>query len=566
MPSIRSHVLCSSLGHSGCCIRLVLLVGLIGLLHRRDSGLLAAVDIRGVYVVSHSQKRFQDLQTGLREKLGSLPVKQWHARKNFLEASPDDVNQLIDSGVVWPHAVPTSVVHEVLGESDYNQWRQAFRSENRWEDVRHHRDAPRRPDDGWIEAIDHTPESFSKSVSQLELWKDLAESTEDEADSAAYLILNENSSLNEDANLESLVKRLEEVPSDWRLVFLGGLDLLGNQGQHDVAEGVRRLYPWFFSREAPYLITRGGAKMALQHCQPLRWRLDCQLAGYHSFTQKDAEVAARISGSDPSLAAYCLVPAMASYLSHELAPYQSLFAIPTVAGLPYGGSDDTLEAREARLSEELDAVISWAMRLTDVPVFPLWCPQRTVEGNTGMIVEAREVQRELAQTAGLKRILEIGFNGGHSALRWLLYSGATLHAFDLGTHEYCEPAASWLETLFPERLSLTWGDSMEELPKYVKSASEKYDLIFIDGGHDYHIAQSDLKYCAFLANPEDHILLMDDTNLEGPEKAWDELIASGHVEELKRYHGRDLGADFDTATWGFSVGRYTAKAINEGIP
>ena len=44
----------------------------------------------------------------------------------------------------------------------------------------------------------------------------------------------------------------------------------------------------------------------------------------------------------------------------------------------------------------------------------------------------------------------------------------------------------------------------------------KCDIISVDGGHDYEDAYVDLQNMWFLANPEFHVLFLDDTNCEGP--------------------------------------------------
>ena len=127
----------------------------------------------------------------------------------------------------------------------------------------------------------------------------------------------------------------------------------------------------------------------------------------------------------------------------------------------------------------------------------------------------------------MKTICEVGFNAGHSALRWLTHSSAKaaflsmlvhrLHlkwfdglelevlSFDLGDHPYSRPAAMWLASQFPEklrckidqrdaengaealavslagvirtrrilrRLELIWGDSLATVPEFHRQKPE----------------------------------------------------------------------------------------------
>lgn len=51
--------------------------------------------------------------------------------------------------------------------------------------------------------------------------------------------------------------------------------------------------------------------------------------------------------------------------------------------------------------------------------------------------------------AGARRICEIGFNAGHSAMEFLHASpGSTYVFFDLGEHAYTRPCADYIEAVF----------------------------------------------------------------------------------------------------------------------
>ena len=54
--------------------------------------------------------------------------------------------------------------------------------------------------------------------------------------------------------------------------------------------------------------------------------------------------------------------------------------------------------------------------------------------------------------------------------------------------------------------------SKNTIPEYIVSNPKKFDLIFIDGGHDLETAESDLFNCKDLSH-NDTIVIMDDTVL-----------------------------------------------------
>ena len=89
---------------------------------------------------------------------------------------------------------------------------------------------------------------------------------------------------------------------------------------------------------------------------------------------------------------------------------------------------------------------------------------------------------------------EIGFNSGQSSLFWLLYDDRIhVTSFDIGNHKYVHAASRFLNTKFPNRFRLILGDSTQTLPKFRReNPSFVCDLWFIDGGHSFSVASSDL--------------------------------------------------------------------------
>lgn len=159
-----------------------------------------------------------------------------------------------------------------------------------------------------------------------------------------------------------------------------------------------------------------------------------------------------------------------------------------------------------------------------------------------------------------KYIMEIGFNAGHSAELFLSNSNAYLYSFDIGEHfhEYLKYGKQFINIKYPNRHTLVFGNSLETIPRFAKNNEILFDVIFIDGGHDYEVAHSDLMNCRLLSHKET-IVIMDDIvskdNLQagytiGPSKAWNDLIKNNLLTEINHFD------------YGFGKGQSIGKYIN----
>lgn len=165
------------------------------------------------------------------------------------------------------------------------------------------------------------------------------------------------------------------------------------------------------------------------------------------------------------------------------------------------------------------------------------------EGYSQQIPSQVDDLAELTKNPNIS-VLEIGFNAGHSAEVFLRHnSELTLTSFDLGIHDYVHTAKEYIDAIYPDRHELILGDSVLTIPKYTNdNPNKKFDVIFIDGGHEYEIAKADLENCMKLAHGNT-LILLDDTMYTqewmqdytvGPTRAWLEYINDNKITEIKR--------------------------------
>jgi predicted O-methyltransferase YrrM len=161
------------------------------------------------------------------------------------------------------------------------------------------------------------------------------------------------------------------------------------------------------------------------------------------------------------------------------------------------------------------------------------------EGNSCDIKAQTDRLIDLCSNIDYATILEIGFNAGHSANTFLSHTLAHVTSLDLNVRGSVIYGKEYIDKKYPGRHTLIIGDSTVTLPEYIAShPDKKFDLIFIDGGHTYDVAISDLMNCKNLAH-SNTVLIMDDVVLSeqyhvsytvGPTQSWIEAINGGHVQ------------------------------------
>ncbi len=131
-----------------------------------------------------------------------------------------------------------------------------------------------------------------------------------------------------------------------------------------------------------------------------------------------------------------------------------------------------------------------------------------------------------------QKVLEIGFNTGHSALLFLLANPSSkLLCFDIVEHPYTMKCFEYLQSIFGDRLEMIVGDSTVTIPKYCQEhPGEMFDVFHLDGSHDVTIARLDFQNTWPLVRD---VIIFDDTQDEILSNLLNEYIDEGIVHEIK---------------------------------
>lgn len=155
------------------------------------------------------------------------------------------------------------------------------------------------PDEQKLFGVDLTAGGLGCALSHMQIWKDVIERFPEE-EGGCFLVLEDDCRFLPGFSEEVLRTRLAEVPDDWEMVFLGGVDLMRRQAALEVVPGVRRLYRGFRETTA-YLVTVAGCKACLEVSVPMSWQIDTHL------TENEVELEGGLSYTVKPRG-YCLFP------------------------------------------------------------------------------------------------------------------------------------------------------------------------------------------------------------------------------------------------------------------
>ena len=142
---------------------------------------------------------------------------------------------------------------------------------------------------------------------------------------------------------------------------------------------------------------------------------------------------------------------------------------------------------------------------------------------------------DLQRLPHVKKVLEIGFNAGHSAETFLNQPQCEkLVSFDINTHGYTSVGTEFMQHKFKERFVFVPGESKKQVPKYASAhPHEKFDLIFIDGGHAFDLVVNDIRNCQALADRNALVWLDDYETIIGVKAGVDECVDKGVIALLE---------------------------------
>ncbi len=125
------------------------------------------------------------------------------------------------------------------------------------------------------------------------------------------------------------------------------------------------------------------------------------------------------------------------------------------------------------------------------------------------------------------RLLEVGFNAGHSALLALTANPRLVYSgIDIGVHRYTRPCFDYLRSVFGARIDLRIGSSEDVLPLYATQRPRRWQRLHIDGGHKIEIAYRDLVLACRVVG-QGGLILLDDVNAKSVRAAGNMLLMEG---------------------------------------
>jgi predicted O-methyltransferase YrrM len=186
-----------------------------------------------------------------------------------------------------------------------------------------------------------------------------------------------------------------------------------------------------------------------------------------------------------------------------------------------------------------------------------------VEGSSSP--DQQDYLQRLVRQSKARVVGEIGFNAGFSSLAFLsACADVQVVSFDIGCHEVVGTAKEFVDAQYPGRHELLLGDSAWSVPRYrAQNPEASFDIVFIDGGHEYEEAREDISNMRALSHPGTSVVIDDLTPWfwwgEGPTRAWAEAISQGTITPVEIFKDGQLVHDIEPPgerSWGLAHYRF----------
>ncbi|MEK9195867.1 MAG: class I SAM-dependent methyltransferase [Patescibacteria group bacterium] len=172
--------------------------------------------------------------------------------------------------------------------------------------------------------------------------------------------------------------------------------------------------------------------------------------------------------------------------------------------------------------------------------------------------QSKLLQQFVLDHPNITKIAEMGFNSGHTANTFLgAREDVEVTSFSHRKRRNSKEAQLFINENYPHRHTMVKGNSLFTVPKYFGS-DEKFDLIYIDRGHQKNIAYADMYNGAKIASPECFVIMDDVPStrfwIPGQEEAWTQFSDAGNIVELDRV---------ESGNRRWVIGQYSPKFIGQ---
>jgi predicted O-methyltransferase YrrM len=161
--------------------------------------------------------------------------------------------------------------------------------------------------------------------------------------------------------------------------------------------------------------------------------------------------------------------------------------------------------------------------------------------NVGQILFLMELMKKEQK---IKRVLETGFHTGISAATFLdTRPDVQVVSFDIFWFDYTRKAKLILDKYYPRRNLLIAGNTMSSLSSFFSQKNNiPFDLVFIDGGHEWPIPFYDLQIILSQIQEGTFVIIDDYCEAHGQQgviRAVDEIIQLGLLSDIQYVSSQD---------------------------